>query len=753
MSRLFSGLTLQRPKAFNPQGVSGTAIYAGYPIQREKNPNWVGTRKYITSAELVLNTSIVAASVHYFLNLIAHPEWTVAPATGKDAKGKDVKDSKAAQEAADLIEGALHDMVTPWPRVVRRSAMYRFHGFGIQEWYARKKDDGTIVFADVEPRPQFTIERWEVDEDGEVLGCYQRSPQSGEIIGLPRKKLIYLVDDTLSDSPEGIGIFRHLAETYERLMGYQTLEVQAFERDLRGTPIGRAPITIINRAIEEGTISKEQGQAAIAHLSQFVQTEIKKSNTGVILDSQVYESQGVAGLVPTATPQWGIDLLTGTGAGLAELSSVIDRLQHEMARVIGTESLMLGDHGGNRALALDKSRNLYLVANAVLNNVATTYESDFIPPLLDLNGIPQELKPSFEVEDVAFKDVQEVTSALATMAKSGAPLAPDDPAIDDVRDLLGISRAPPPNPDLLGMVDPNALQLGPDGKPLQPQIATGKKPPPKGINGKQPAAGSDESATATLEAAKKFWQTTYDAFNKYNPYHDELGQFAEGAGGATVPAGEAGGGGYGGMIGAIPPPVGPGAVARVKGQIKQFMNHPLTKEAIDEVVKKLGSGTFHEALTGLVTTVAVNAILPGAGFTTSLLLGAAATVPLEFAMKKLNINATTAKNLLVNTAKALVDFRRSQLTQRRDDLSGGATGKAASNGAGDASESDAILLYLQNLVQSLEALDVSQYDDPAIPIGKAESAWLQTASSEQILAWNERKAAMIAERLQQVLDS
>jgi hypothetical protein len=306
---------------------------------------------------------------------------------------------------------------------------------------------------------------------------------------------------------------------------------------------------------------------------------------------------------------------------------------------------------------------------------------------------------------------------------------------------------------MLGMVDPNALQLGPDGKPLQPQIATGKKPPPKGINGKQPAAGSDESATATLEAAKKFWQATRDAFAKYNPYHDELGQFAEGAGGATVPAGEAGGGGYGGMIGAIPPPVGPGAVARVKGQIKQFMNHPLTKEAIDEVVKKLGSGTFHEALTGLVTTVAVNAILPGAGFTTSLLLGAAATVPLEFAMKKLNINATTAKNLLVNTAKALVTFRRSQLTQRRDDLSGGATGKAASNGAGDASESDAILLYLQNLVQLLEALDVSQYDDPAIPIGKAESAWLQTASSEQILAWNERKAAMIAERRQQVLDS
>jgi hypothetical protein len=505
LQRFFgSGLgAIERPKAFNPQGVTGTAIYAGYPIQREKSSKWVGQQKYITSTELVLNTSIVAASVHYFLNLIAHPEWSVRPVDDK---------SKEAQDVADLVEKAMHEMQTPWPRVVRRSAMYRFHGFGVQEWWAKKADKGDILFGDIEPRPQFTIERWEVDESGEVIGCYQRSPHTGEVIGLPRSKLIYMVDDTLSDSPEGIGIFRHLGEPYERLMGFQQLEVRAFERDLRGTPIGRAPITMINRAIAENQITRAEGDAIIEHLKNFVQTEIKKSDTGMVLDSMVYEQQTATGLSVSGTPQWAIELLSGNAAGLNELGAAINRVQIEMARVIGTESLMLGaGASGNRALSQDKSHNLYLVANAVLSNIATTYEADFTIPLLDLNGIDQELKPSFEVEDVAFKDVMEVTAALSAMAKSGAPLTPDDPAIGDVRDLLGISQPPPPSPDMLGMNQPANTNL--------PPKETGAKPATD-----QQATTTIESTTAaaTAAAAKRFRELLYKSNGEA---HDGLEDF------------------------------------------------------------------------------------------------------------------------------------------------------------------------------------------------------------------------------------
>jgi len=145
-----------------------------------------------------------------------------------------------------------------------------------------------------------------------------------------------------------------------------------------------------------------------------------------------------------------MDLLQGTANGLPELSTAIDRLQREMARIIGTEHLMMGDQGGNRALAVDKSRNLYLIANATLSTVTAAYDADLVEAAWALNGFPEESKPWFSAEDVSFKDVGQVTSALRDMATAGAVLAPDDPVIDDVRDLLGVSRYD-------GVIDPTMM--------------------------------------------------------------------------------------------------------------------------------------------------------------------------------------------------------------------------------------------------------------------------------------------------------
>jgi phage gp29-like protein len=131
------------------------------------------------------------------------------------------------------------------------------------------------------------------------------------------------------------------------------------------------------------------------------------------------------------------------------MASAIDRIQRELARIIGTEVLMMGDSGGNRALSQDKSRNLYLIANSVLGNIASGFDKDIIGPLWDLNAFPKDKQPKFTVEDVAFKDAQECTAALREMATAGAVLAPNDPAINEVRDLLGLPHQPEPTPEMI----------------------------------------------------------------------------------------------------------------------------------------------------------------------------------------------------------------------------------------------------------------------------------------------------------------
>lgn len=490
-SWLYNSFQLPRAKPFSEMGTGGTSIYGGHIAQIERSSKWIGTQKYITSANIATNVSIVAAGVHYFLNLVAHPKWTVKPASGKStsmnrtkkafppnfnaaAGGKAKKPpgskpdvSGEAQKLADFVQECMENVDTPWPRIVRRAGMYRFYGFGLQEWIMRKRADGQVEWKDVEPRPQFTVERWAVDEDGQIEGIMQRSPQTYELLPIPRKKLVYLVDDTLSDSPEGLGLFRHLAEPYERLKRYLDLEAKGFERDLRGTPIGRAPYTQLRKMIAASEITKEEADKLLEGIEAFVTAQVKLSDTALMVDSMPYENAAQDGMKFVSTPQWGIELLQGGAAGLSELNVAVDRIQREMARILGVEHLMMGDTGGSRATAVDKSRNLYLIANAVLSNIAAQFNKDLIEPLWTMNGFDEDLMPTFEIEDVAFKDVAQVTQALQQMATAGAVLSPDDPVIDDVRDLLGVSKSVKPTPEQLGMItgntnDPNA---DPNAKP------------------------------------------------------------------------------------------------------------------------------------------------------------------------------------------------------------------------------------------------------------------------------------------------
>jgi len=424
---------------FKEQGEIGVAVWGGYIDSGETNQKVTGSTRYKTAADTLANVSVVAASVRYFLNLLANPQWRVMPAN----------DTQVAKNAAEFVESVVDEMESSWTRIIRRSGMYRFHGFGFQEWTAVKRDDGLIGIKDIEVRAQHTIEKWDVDANGTVKGVWQRSPQTGVEIYLPRWKLIYLRDDTLTDSPEGMGWFRHLVEPSERLKEYLTLEKVGFERDLAGVPVGRAPITALNRAVKAGTLSQAEATTMLEGLKGFVRMEVKKQNTGIVLDSQPFENQSAEGVQAASMAQWGVDLLTSDAGNIAQLNDAIHRISVEMARIIGTEILFIGSDGkGSMALSKDKSNNLFLNVNGTLDEMTEMFTRDLIKPLWDLNGFDPAIMPHFTHEDIAVRDAEQISITLRNMAGAGAVLGPDDPAINDLRDMLGISRALPFEEDM-----------------------------------------------------------------------------------------------------------------------------------------------------------------------------------------------------------------------------------------------------------------------------------------------------------------
>ncbi len=505
------GAPIRSVSPFSEVGTSGTAVFGGYIMTKERSAKLFGSERYRTASDIVANISIVAASVRYFLNLLAHPKWKV-----------DSDDDKVSKANAEFVEEVIHDMDTSWARMVRRSGFYRFHGFGIQEWIAKKRDDGRVGLKDIESRPQHTIERWQVDEKGTVQGVWQRSPQTGQELGLPRSKIVYLIDDTLTDSPEGMGWFRHLVDPAERLKTYLQLEGYGFQRDLSGTPIGRAPLSKINELVKQKRITQETADQMVQGIKNFVQIQAKNPDTGVLLDSQPFESLTQNGFEVSAVPMWGLELLTGQVSSLEGVGKAIDRLTYDMARIIGTEDLLVGGDGdvGSRALSQNKSRNLYLNVNSTLADMAEQIGKDVVDPIWTLNGLDEKTKPKLVTEDVSFKDVEQIARVLRDVAVAGKPLAPDDPAGNDLRDLMGISREPELDEETLGMLRNTQMGLLPDGSsPLEAEMKAEEERSRKKPNGSGNGVSKEYHFPFLLR--------------KYDPDQprDDQGQWADAGGG------------------------------------------------------------------------------------------------------------------------------------------------------------------------------------------------------------------------------
>ncbi len=425
------------PSPFRTAGVSGTPVYGGFPDDREKSRDLKGVQKYHTYSTLLTRVSIVAAGVRFFLNLVSNPNWRAVP-KDEDERPEGYDEAKA-EEYSRKITLMMSDMKTPWNRIVRRTAMYRFHGYSIQEVTVKRTEDGTVSLDDIAPRPQQTIEKWDVRQSGELRGVVQRAPQDQREIYLPRSKFVYAVDDALSDSPEGLGLFRHCVEPARILARYEQLEGWGFETDLRGTPVGRAPLQALQDQVDSGEKTPAERDQAIAGMTNFITNHIRNPKLGMLLDSMTYESSDEAAR-PSNARQWDIELMKADGSSHKEIAEAIERKLREIARVLGVEHLLLGDNGvGSFAMARDKSHNFALIVDTTIKDLQAVYMVDVVARIFEMNGWDKTHMPKLVTDKLKFRNVDEITAALRDLAQAGAVMHEDDPAIAEVRELVGLS--------------------------------------------------------------------------------------------------------------------------------------------------------------------------------------------------------------------------------------------------------------------------------------------------------------------------
>lgn len=434
------------PPITNPAGSDGIAAPGGYLIRPivEKNPKLQGQTKWIEYDSVAVNTAIVATALRIWTDLAGTAKWS---ATANPKGGKD------AERAVQIVTEGLLEATLPkkWRAVVRKQSVKKFRGFALHEKVARKRPDGMWVLAELGHRPQWSVVQWDKpDERTPWQGVLQRTKLGGEYY-IPRERLFYSVEDAIDDSPDGVGILRSVVELAETAARYRQLEGIGFDGDLRGMPVARAPISKIRSDAE----AKFPGDAAaqskylngqIQFLVDILDNYVKVPNQSLLLDSKTHEATGGDKPTITSVYQYGFELVQSSSSSMPELRSAIDGLTRDIARLMNAEWLLMGDgDGGSNAMHGGKLAMFAMAINSTVQDIVDDAQRDIVPWLLALNGLdPETCAPSLEAASIKMESVIEACQALLLLAQAGAPLRPNDEAVDVIRDRLEL----PPQPEV-----------------------------------------------------------------------------------------------------------------------------------------------------------------------------------------------------------------------------------------------------------------------------------------------------------------
>lgn len=325
-----------------PAGGDGVAVFGGMLVSNERNPKLGTLSKWKTYDNAIVNASIIASAVMIRSALFGSAKWSVVANPLGDGEW-----------GADLIrEGLLEaSMPKPWRNVIRRQGMKSLRGVAMHEGIIRKRRDGRIVYGELAHRPAWTVARWNKPSEQEPwVGIEQQTATSRYYI--PRERLFYSVEDVVGDTPDGVGSLRYVVELVDTLARYRQLEGIGFDGDLRGMPIGRAPLAKLREDAKSAGVDPEDPAAITSYikaqvdfLTKILSNHIKQPNQSLLMDSATYVAIDEKGTI-SSTPQWGFEIIKAEAGAMPELRQAISGVGRDIARVLGVEFLLMGDGEG-----------------------------------------------------------------------------------------------------------------------------------------------------------------------------------------------------------------------------------------------------------------------------------------------------------------------------------------------------------------------------------------------------------------------
>ena len=473
---------LSDPKAKIEIGQGGRNTRFGEIQADEFLKDLKGKKAIKTFREMRSNDPTIGAVMYAVEQVLRDNRYKVVPAN----------DSEPAKKEAEFVEQVLGDMEHSLDDHISEGLSFLTYGFATFEVVYKRRagpnptnkkkhskyNDGRMGVRKLASRAQWTINQCEIDKQtGEFLGVRQDVSFSfGKDSIIPANKLVHYRTTNINEDPSGRSILRNAFTSYQYLKRLQEIEVIAIERELHGVPIGRIPAEYLS---PEATDT----QKALRAQFETILRDLKMNEQGYgLLPSDVYHDGDGK---PTNNRIMDLELITSNGSRNIDIDPVIRRYQHDIARSLLAELLMLGG-GSNGSYALSQSKtDLFLRSlESYLDVIFETLNRQLIQPLWELNGLDPELMPHLEAGDIAPYDLKELGAFIRNLNGAELPIVEHPETVsrlmemaklpyDAEKDALILERRRADEQKRLEMEQQNAQN---QEEPLQEQ----NENPPKG---------------------------------------------------------------------------------------------------------------------------------------------------------------------------------------------------------------------------------------------------------------------------------
>jgi SPP1 gp7 family putative phage head morphogenesis protein len=383
-------------------GASGVTNFQGVIDTDEYVSDLKGSQLYTTVDKMRWSDASVQAALLMCELPIRSAEWDIQPAS----------DDPLDVEIADFVKDNLFNgLFLCWEDTLRQILLMHPYGCMVFEVIYKFTEDGKIAWRKWAPRLPKTIERWNVDENGELDSVVQRvyKNENYKEISIPIEKLMVFVYRREGDNYLGTSILRQAYKHWFFRDKYYKIDAVAQERLGIGIPVITLPEGYTD---DDYTAAENMGKNLRGHEKAYV---VKKLG-------------------------WEVEMLDLKAGSLKDPSPMLDHHTREILKSVLAQFIDLGSKSvGSYSLSKDQSQ-IFLQALDASAKAIEDVINDEIEKLVDYNWNVDKY-PKLTHADLGVKDVKELAEAIQTLSMAGM-ITPDPETEDYLRKALKLPDKP-----------------------------------------------------------------------------------------------------------------------------------------------------------------------------------------------------------------------------------------------------------------------------------------------------------------------